>query len=110
MSNGKTVRLRVDGWSNVRFGRIEGNRIAFEVMLLACGCPTCFGRLDTVRNRMKNVDVAWVIAVIQIPERGDRGDSTVLWVEPKEMPEKIGDYLSALLGLRIVEVAQAAAN
>ena len=110
MSNGKTARLAVDGWSNVRFSRIEGNLIVFEVMLLACGCPTCFGRLDAVRSCMKETDVKWNTAVVRIPERGDQGDSIVLLVRPREMPEKIGDYLSNLLGLRIVEVAQAAAN
>ncbi len=110
MSNEKTVRLTVDGWSNIRFGRIEGNRIAFEVMLLACGCPTCFGRLDMVRSRMKETDVRWETQVIHIPERGDRGASIVLCVEPKEMPEKIDNYLSTLLRLRISEVAQVTAN
>ena len=104
----KTVNLAVDGWRNTRFGRIEGNLIAFEVMLLACGCPTCFGRLYAVLNRMKKTDVKWETTVTRIPERDNQGDSIVLLVEPKEMPEKIGDYLSALLGLRIREVAQAA--
>ncbi len=107
---GKTVRLAVDGWSNMRFGCIEGNLIGFEVMLLACGCPACFGRLDAVRNRMKDADVKWEIAVVSIPQRGDRGDSIVLWVEPKEKVEKIGDYLSSLLGLRISEFASQATN
>lgn len=110
MSNRKTIHLAVDGWSNIRFGCVEGNLIGFEVMLLACGCPTCFGRLDAVRNRMKETDVKWETAVVRIPQRGNQGDSVVLWVEPKEMPETIGDYLSNLLGLRIVEVAQAAIN
>jgi len=110
MNSGKTVRLAVDGWSNVRFGHIDEKVIMFEVMLLACSCSTCFGRLDTVLSRMKEADVRWGKAVVHIPEREDCGPSVVLWVEPKEMPEKVGDYLSTLLGLRISEVAQAAVN
>lgn len=102
----RTVRLRVDGWSNARFGRIEGNLIGFEVMSLACGCPTCFKRLDTVRNRMQGADVTWRTQVLPIPER-DGMPSVVLLVEPKEMPEKVDAFLSGLLGLQIREVASA---
>lgn len=100
----RTVRLRVDGWSNARFGRVEGNLIGFEVMSLACACPTCFKRLTTVMNRMQSADVTWHTQVLPIPERGME-PSFVLMVEPKEIPEKVDAFLSGLLGLQISEVA-----
>ena len=102
----RTVRLRVDGWSNARFGRVEGNLIGFEVMTLACGCPTCFARLDAVRNRMQTAEIKWRTQVLPIPERGME-PSIVLLVEPKEVPEKVDAFLSGLLGLQIREVAYA---
>lgn len=102
----RTVRLRVDGWSNARYGHVEGNLIGFEVMSLACGCPTCFARLDAVIDRMQNADAVWRIAEMAIPERG-MAPSVVLLVEPKEMPERVDTFLSGLLGLQISEVAYA---
>ena len=104
MAETRTVRLKVDGWSNTRFGRIESNLIAFEVMWLGCACPTCFARLDAVMNRMKESDVKWQVREVPIPER-EGIPSTILMVEPKEMPERVDSYLSDLLGLQIKEVA-----
>src|SRR3989344_3946869 len=101
----KTVRLKVAGWSNPRFGRIENGRIMFEVMSWECACPTCFTRLETVKNRMKSNDVLlWQIDDITLPER--RGAiSAVLVVEPKEMPKRLDTFLSELLKLQISEIA-----
>ncbi|HEY4495483.1 MAG TPA: hypothetical protein VJC01_03495 [Candidatus Paceibacterota bacterium] len=104
MAEAKTVRLKVDGWSNSRFGRIESDLIVFEVMWLGCACPTCFARLDAVKNRMKGSEVKWQARNVLIPERGGM-PSTILMVEPKEMPERVDSYLSDLLGLQISEVA-----
>ncbi|KKT79092.1 MAG: hypothetical protein UW74_C0004G0004 [Candidatus Giovannonibacteria bacterium GW2011_GWC2_44_8] len=100
----RTVRLKVDGWSNSRFGRIEGNLISFEVMWLGCACSTCFARLDAVENRMKGSEVKWQVRDIMIPERVVMPSATLM-VEPKEMPERVDSYLSDLLGLQISEVA-----
>lgn len=103
----RTIRLRVDGWSSARFGRVEEGLIGFEVMSLGCGCQTCFSRLDSVTNRMQGESVRWDIAPVAIPERG--GDvSLVLWVEPAEMPEKVDAFLTELLGLQISELAPVA--
>jgi len=101
----RTIRLKVDGWSNVRFGRIDGNVIAFEVMSLGCACPTCFARLDTVINRMKDSELKWQVQEFPIPERGNGIPSSVLMVEPKEMPTQVDSYLSDLLQLQIREIA-----
>ncbi len=100
----RTVRLRVDGWSNARFGRVEGNLVMFEVMSWGCACSTCLARLDTVMNRMSDSDIKWKVQDIAIPERGGV-PSAVLVVEPKEIPEKVDAFLSGLLGLQISEVA-----
>ncbi|KKT17230.1 MAG: hypothetical protein UV98_C0014G0003 [Parcubacteria group bacterium GW2011_GWB1_43_6] len=100
----RTVRLKVDGWSNIRFGHVEGNFIVFEVMWLGCACPTCFARLDAVKNRMRGSEVKWQVLDIMIPERVVM-PSVTLMVEPKEMPERVDSYLSDLLGLQISEVA-----
>src|SRR3989344_3205357 len=97
----QALRLRVDGWSNLRFGKVQGNLIMFEVMSLGCACQTCFNRLDVVRNRMKTADVkSWLTAPTEIPERNFER-SIVLAVEPREMPTHVDRYLSDLLGLRI---------
>lgn len=96
--------LKVDGWSNPRFGFIAGNGIGFEAMWHGCACPTCYGRLNAVMNRMKDSDLKWQVQNISFPER-EGVPSAVLLVEPKEMPEQIDNYLSDLLGLRIKEVA-----
>src|SRR3989344_1559706 len=100
----RTVRLKVDGWSNARFGHVEGNLIVFEVMWLGCACSTCFARLNAVMNRMKDSDVKWQVRNVPIPER-EGTTSTILMVEPKEMPEREDNYLSDLLGLQISEGA-----
>lgn len=100
----RTIRLKVDGWSNMRFGRIESNLIAFEVMSLGCACPTCFARLNAVMNRMRESEVNWQVRNAPIPER-EGTTSTILMVEPKEMPEQVDSYLSDLLGLQIKEIA-----
>lgn len=107
MNNG-TRRFRVEGWSNVRFGRIEGNLIAFEVMHWGCACSSCLARLNTVLNRMKDSEVKWTMTRFQIPERlemGLEGPSELLVLEPREMPKQVDVYLSDLLGLQISEVA-----
>lgn len=101
----RTIRLKVDGWSNVRFGRIDANALAFEVMSLGCACPTCFDRLNAVMNRMKESELKWQMLNFPIPERGNGIPSTILVVEPKEMPSQVDSYLSDLLGLQIREVA-----
>ena len=102
----RTIRLKVDGWSNIRFGRVESNLIAFEVMWLGCACPACFARLNAVMNRMKDSEVKWQVRNVSIPE-SERGEtaSAILMVEPMEMPEQVDSYLSDLLGLQIREVA-----
>lgn len=102
----RTVRLRVDGWSNPRFGRVESNLVAFEVMWLGCACTTCFGRLAAVENRMSDSKVEWVMAQAPIPERG-MVPSLILVVKPERMPEEVDTYLSDLLGLEISEIALA---
>jgi len=104
----RTVRLRVDGWSNPRFVRVEGNLILFEVMWYGCACSTCLARLAAVMNRMSASDVKWTVMDIHIPERGGE-PSAVLVVEPTEMPEKVDAFLSNLLGLQISEVTPALA-
>lgn len=104
MAENRTIRLKVDGWSNTRFGRVESNLIAFEVMSLGCACPTCFARLNAVMNRMKDSDVKWQVRNASIPER-EGAASAILTVELKEMPEQVDIYLSDLLGLQIREVA-----
>lgn len=100
----RTIRLRVDGWSNIRFGRVESNLIAFEVMCWSCACPTCLARLNAVENRMEDSNVKWQMQDVLFPER-DGMPSAILMVEPKEMPERVDNYLSDLLGLQIREVA-----
>lgn len=104
MAETRTVCLKVDGWSNPRFGRVESNLIAFEVMWLGCACPTCFARLDAVMNRMEGSEVKWQVRDISFLERGGMPSATLM-VEPKEMPERVDNYLSDLLGLQIREVA-----
>jgi hypothetical protein len=101
----ETIRLAVDDWSNPRFARIEDNFIAFEVMGLGCACSTCLARLDMVKNCMETSDVKWFMCDVQIPERGETGLSTILVVEPSEMPEKVDSFLGNLLGLQIRQVA-----
>lgn len=94
-------RLKVQGWSNPRFGRIQNDRILFEVMWLGCACGTCRSRLNAVCNRMKTADVkSWQTLKVGIPQRFPI-PSVVLEIEPKEMPAQIDVYLSELLGLRI---------
>lgn len=105
----RTVRLRVDGWSNPRFGRVEGNLVMFEAMWMGCACHSCFSRLNAVMNRMESTGVKWQMQSTCIPERGE-GASVVLVVEPEAMPEKVDAFLSDLLGLRISEVALAPAG
>ncbi|MDP2734884.1 MAG: hypothetical protein Q8P12_01615 [bacterium] len=102
----RTVRLRVDGWSNPRFGRVEDNLIAFEVVWLGCACATCFGRLTAVENRMSESKVEWTVQEAFIPARGG-APSLILVVKPERMPEEVDTYLSDLLGLEISEVALA---
>ncbi len=102
MQDSRTLYFRVEGWSNARCGRVEGNLISFEVMYWGCACSTCLARLHAVRNRMSESDVKWQVQDIFIPERGGM-PSAVLMVEPKEMPEKVDAYLGALLGLQIRE-------
>ena len=104
MAEAKTVRLKVDGWSNSRFGRIESNLISVEVMWLGCACSTCFARLDAVKNRMRGSEVKWQVREIPMPERAGIPSATLVG-EPKEMPEWVESYLSDLLGLQISEVA-----
>jgi hypothetical protein len=94
----------VNGWGNARFGRIEDNFVAFEVMCNACACPTCFARLEAVTDRLANSDTKWTVQDLYIPERGG-ASSAVLVIEPKEIPEKIDVFLSGLLGLQISEAA-----
>ncbi len=97
----RTELLKVEGWSNPRFGQIQGNLILFEVMWLGCSCATCFGRLRAVKNRMETADVkSWRTVELEIPERGFV-PSVILEVEPKEIPTRIDNYLSDLLGLQI---------
>lgn len=104
----RTIRLRVDGWSNPRFARVEGNLIMFEVMWYGCACPTCMRRLETVKSRLsEQTDVRWTVLDIAIPER-DGLPSAVLMVEPAEVPEKVDTFLSGLLGLQISELAPVA--
>src|SRR3989344_2467728 len=99
----RLVRLRVNGWSNLRFGRVEGNLVMFEVMWLGCACATCVARLDAVMNRMSESDINWTVQDIILP--GRKGvPSAVLVVEPKEMPEKVDAFLSELLGLQVSEI------
>ena len=94
-------QLRVQGWSNPRFGRIQNDRILFEVMWLGCACDTCRSRLNAIRNRMETADVkSWRTLEVGIPQRFPI-PSVVLEIEPKEMPAQIDVYLSELLGLRI---------
>ncbi len=100
----KTTRLKVDGWSNSRFARIEGNLVGFEVMSLDCGCSTCFARLSAVENRMQKSGLKWRIVPTQIPER-EGGPSLVLMVETPQIPERLDDFFGDLLGLQIREVA-----
>jgi hypothetical protein len=100
----RTVLLRVDGWSNTRFGRVEGNLVVFEVMWWGCACSTCLGRLAAVKSRMESAEIRWAVQDVVIPERGT-APSVVLVVEPEEMPEKADAFLSDLLGLQISEVA-----
>lgn len=102
----RTVRLRVDGWSNPRFGRVEGNLVMFEVMWYGCACSTCLARLEAVMNRLTGSDVKWTVQDVFIPERGGV-PSAVLVVEPTEVPKKVDTFLSGLLGLQISEVAPA---
>lgn len=105
MRNIDNIRLlKVDGWSNPRFGFNVDNSIGFEVMWQACACSTCYRRLDAVQTRMKASDLKWQVRNLPIPGRGGV-PSAVLLVEPKEMPEKVDNYLSDLLGLRIQEIA-----
>ncbi len=99
----RTVRLRVDGWSNSRFASVGEKSLSFEVMNLGCACPTCFARLFAVENRMKNSDLKWRLAQVQIPERG--APSAILVVEPEEMPKNVDAFFSNLLGLQIREIA-----
>ncbi len=101
----RTLRLLVDGWSNPRFGRVEGNLVMFEVMRLSCACDTCLDRLDLVYDRMAKSDAEWTVQTISIPERGGTS-SRVLVVGLKEMPEKVDAFLSELLGLQISEIAE----
>ena len=103
----RTVRLRVDGWSNTRFGRVEGNLVMFEVMWLGCACSACFGRLNAAMNRMETSEVKWAVQGAMLPEREGGAPSVILVVEPREMPEKVDAFLSDLLGLQISEVASA---
>ncbi len=99
----RTLRLRVDGWSNARFGKIEGNLIMFEVLYLACACSTCVGRLDAVVHAIQSANVAsWQVLRVSIPER-EAAASIVLAVEPKEMPAKVDAYLSEIFKLQISE-------
>lgn len=101
----RTIRLRVDGWSNPRFARVEGNFIMFEVMWNGCACPTCIGRLESVKSRLsKKTEVRWAVRDLVIPERG-AGSSAVLVVESAEVPEKVDTFLSGLLGLQISKIA-----
>ena len=105
MEASRTGRLKVDGWSNTRFGRIEEGLVAFEVMWWGCACPTCLARLDAVMNRLKDSDVKWKVRNLPVPEREGGKPSAILMVEPTEMPERVDSYFSDLLGLRISEVA-----
>ena len=103
----RTVRLRVDGWSNARFGRVEGNLVMFEVMWWGCACATCLGRLSAVKNRMESSGAKWTVQDAILPERKTDVPSAILVVEPREAPEKADAFLSELLGLQISEVASA---
>lgn len=100
----RTVRLKVDGWSNTRFGLIEGNLVMFEALWMGCACLTCVARLKTIVDRMQLSDLKWNVALVQIPER-EGVPSTILVVEAKEVPEKVDAFLTELLGLQISEVA-----
>lgn len=102
----RTVCLKVDGWSNPRFARIEGNFVMFEAMWMGCDCPTCYARLDAIKTRMEGSEYSWRIAVAKIPER-EFAPSAIVVVEPKEIPEKVDAFFSELLGLQISEVAEA---
>jgi len=93
--------LKVEGWSNPRYSRVQDDRILFEVMWLGCACQTCISRLDAIKNRMESADVkSWQEVQVEIPQRFPF-PSIALVVEPKEMPVRIDDYLGDLLGLRI---------
>lgn len=99
----KTYRLRVDGWSNIRHGLVQGNLIAFEVMCWKCACETCFARLEAVKNRLSESEVKWQVMNAFIPERGG-WPSSVIVLEVENVPERIDVFLSELLGLQISDV------
>ncbi len=101
--DGRTVCLKVDGWSNPRFGRVEENLVMFEAMWMGCACPTCYARLQAIETRMEESEHKWAVTVGQIPER-EFSPSAILVVETKEVPEKVDAFLSELLGLQIREV------
>jgi len=99
MSN-QVLKMRVTGWSNLRFARIEGNFLGLEIMCMCCACHTCFSRVNAVMNRMQETGYSWRMVDVKIPER-DGAHSAVLMIELAEIPEKVDTFLSELLGLEI---------
>lgn len=90
--------LRVRGWSNTRFSGIEHNLILFEVMWLGCDCATCRERVRVIVERLTRRAVPWQLHQRMLRENAP---SIILSVEPQQLPARVDDYLSQLLGLQI---------
>ncbi len=101
----QAFKFRVTGWQNKRMGRLEGNRLMFEVMNLACACETCFARLDLIKSCMESSNFRWSIIDLDSQERCGQM-SRILMVELEEIPENISAFLSGLLGLEIKMIAR----
>ena len=92
----REFRLRVAGWTYSRHAMVKGNTLFVEVAREACShCPTCSTRIRTIESRLHGAGTPWRFTNLN--------GGTYLAVEPEQMPEKVGDYLGGLLGLRISE-------
>jgi len=99
----KTIRLKVGGWSNHRFARIEGGWVMFEIMCLSCACPMCYSRVDFVKEKLIKSGIPWKMMICAILER--EGDiNLIVAIKPKKVPEKIDTFLSNLLDLQIKKI------
>ena len=92
----RELRLRVEGWSNSRHAVVRGNTLMIEVARVRCNhCPTCSHRIQTIESRLRGAGTPWRFVNLN--------GGTYLAVEPEQIPAKVGNYLSGLLGLRVSE-------